>query len=296
MGRAFAKALIIGTALGALSACTALRLTYNNGQQVVWWWLDGYVDFSREHTPVAKQAIDRFFEWHRPTQLSGYAAFLATAQPAVLEPTTPAAVCRLNDVVREKLEPAFERALVHAAELVPGLGEAQYKYLETRFAKSNDEMRKDFLQPDPADRLRKSFDRALERAEQLYGRLDEGQKKIISAGVAASPFDPQAWAAERVRRQREVLQTLRRLNADKAAADARLAALKKLSDHMEQSPDPAYRAYQLKLSDYNCGFAAQIHNTTTATQRKKARDNLKGWEEDLRSLMLGPPPAAPTGQ
>jgi hypothetical protein len=41
----------------------------------------------------------------------------------------------------------------------------------------------------------------------------------------------------------------------------------------------------VKLAEYNCGLAAQIHNATTAAQRQKARDTLKGWEEDLRSLV-----------
>jgi hypothetical protein len=40
----------------------------------------------------------------------------------------------------------------------------------------------------------------------------------------------------------------------------------------------------VKLTQYNCGFAAQIHNATTVDQRQKARERLKGWEEDLRAL------------
>jgi len=39
------------------------------------------------------------------------------------------------------------------------------------------------------------------------------------------------------------------------------------------------------LTEYNCALAAQLHNSTTPTQRGKARDNLKGWETDLRSLL-----------
>jgi hypothetical protein len=280
--------LIIGIALATLSGCVALRVAYNNGPQLAWWRLDGYLDFNREQTPAAKQAIDRFFDWHRSTQLGSYAAFLGTAQQAVLEPTTPAAVCRYSEQVRGKLDGAIDKAIVHGAELLPGLGERQFKALEARYAKGNEEMRSDFLQPDPADRLRKSFDRALERAEQLYGRLDEAQKSVIKAGVAASPFDPQAWLAERLRRQRDVVQTLRKLNADKADLDTRIAAMRTLNDRVEHSPDPAYRAYELKLVDYNCAFAAQVHNATTPAQRQKARDNLKGWEEDLRALVAGP--------
>jgi len=288
MSRTFAKTLIIGIAVAALAGCSAVRVAYNNAPQLGWWWLDGYVDFNSEQTPQAKQAIDRFFDWHRSTQLGEYAAFLAGAQATVMQPMTPAAACRVNAQLRDKLDPAVDRALTQAAELVPGLGERQFKHMEARYVKGNDELRADFLQADLAERQRKSYQRALDRAEQLYGSLDEPQKIAIKAGIAASPFDPQAWLVERQRRQRDVLQTLRKLNADKADLDARTAALRQLGDRMERSPDPGYSTYQLKLVDYNCAFAAQIHNATTPAQRQKARETLKGWEADLRALAQGP--------
>jgi hypothetical protein len=71
-----------------MAGCSAIRLGYANGPQLAWWWLDGYVDFSRDQTPAAKQAIDRWFDWHRNTQLADYAALLASTQAPILEPTT----------------------------------------------------------------------------------------------------------------------------------------------------------------------------------------------------------------
>ncbi|NBQ71130.1 MAG: hypothetical protein EBU46_20775, partial [Nitrosomonadaceae bacterium] len=55
------------------SGCSMLRLGYDNGPQLAWWWLDGYVDFSREQAPHAKHAIHQWFGWHRTAQLPEYA-------------------------------------------------------------------------------------------------------------------------------------------------------------------------------------------------------------------------------
>ncbi len=291
-----AKAAIIGIALAALAAlagCSAVRLTYNNGPQLAWWWLDGYLDFSTEQTPAAKQAIDGFFDWHRASQLPDYAALLAQARTQVLEPTTPAAACRWQTQVRLRLDPAIDRALSHLADLLPGLGEAQFKHLERRYAKTIDEMRDDYLQPDPAQRLKAAIKRAVDRTEQVYGSIDEPQRRVIAAGVAASPFDAPGWLAERQRRHKDTVATLRRLAADRADRDQRMGALRALADRLERSPDAAYRAYQQRLADYNCAFAAQVHNATTPAQRLKARETLKGWEDDLRALIANPPTAAP---
>ena len=288
MPLSFVKAAIIGLLAVLLGGCTAVRLGYNNGPQLAWWWLDSYVDFTREQAPLAREAVDRWFEWHRPGQLPEYAAFLVTAQQAVMAPTTAAEVCRWQDAVRDKLKPAIDRALVHAADVLPLLGEAQWRHIEQRYAKGMDEAREAFLQPDPAARLAQSIKRARERPEQLYGRLDEAQLRVINAGVAASPFDAPLWLAERQRRHRDTMATLRRLSSDKADRDQRLAALRALTKRMGRSSNPEYRTYQLKLTDYNCKLAAQVHNATTPAQRQRARDKLKGWEDDMRALLTPP--------
>lgn len=53
-------------------------------------------------------------------------------------------------------------------------------------------------------------------------------------------------------------------------------------------PDPDYRRYQQTLTEFNCGLAAQVHNSTSPEQRKHAQAKLKGWEDDLRSLIAAP--------
>ncbi len=286
--RLLAKTAIIGVLLALLGGCSALRLVYGNGQQLAWWWLDGYIDFPAEQVPRAKGAIDRLFDWHRSTQLAEYAATLAAAQPMVMEPTTPALACQWQRRLRDLVEPALDKSLALGAELVPGLGEPQLKHLEDRFAKNLKEMRQDFLQATPEERRKAALKRTVDRVEQLYGRLGEAQRQVVVAGLAASPFDAEAWVAERERRQKDTVQTLRRLVAEKPPREQVAATLRALVDKSERSPDPAYRAYQQKLAEYNCEFAARLHNATTPEQRATARERLKGWEGDLRSFLRMP--------
>ncbi len=283
------KTFIIGLALvllgPALTGCSALRLAYANGSQLSWWWLDGYFDFSRQHSPQVRQALDDWFEWHRSTQLTGVTALLGAAGQQVMDTVSPALVCRWQERIREQFEPAVGRALTDFADVLPGLGDAQLKHLERHYLKVNDDMRADYMQTDAAERQRESLKRTLERAERVYGKLDDNQSRLVAAGIATSPFNPELWLAERQRRQRDTLQTLRRLVAERPERDQRVSALRALVQRTEKSPNTDYRAYQVKLTEYNCGLAAQLHNATTPAQRAKARDNLKGWETDLRSLL-----------
>ena len=66
------------------------------------------------------------------------------------------------------------------------------------------------------------------------------------------------------------------------------AALRMFAEQAQRSPRPPYRAYQQRLKQFNCEFAAQLHNATTPAQRQAAADTLKGWETDLRVLAAEP--------
>lgn len=282
------KALIIGVCLVLLSGCTALRMGYNNGPTLAWWWLDGYGDFSREQAPAVRGALDRLFAWHRSTQLPEVAALLAAAQQAVLQPTTSEAACAWQDRTQTLLDPVLERGVQEAADVLPLLGPAQFKHMAQRQAKARDEWREEFLQDQADERLQASVERAVERAERLYGSLGAAQRAVVEQGVKASPFDAAAWLRERERRQDDLLQVLRRLHAERADRDTRLAALRTLAARSERSPVAGYRDYQAQLRSYNCTLAARLHNTTTPEQRRRARERLQGWEEDVRALMTGP--------
>lgn len=281
-----ARIAIIGL-LFLLGSCSMLRMGYDQGPQWVWWWLDGYVDFSSEQTPHAKKAIRQWFDWHRKTQLPEYATWLATLHDQLGDSVTPAQVCRWSEKLRDIAAPALDHALQLSAPLVPGLAEAQWRHIEQRYTKSNDELRRDYLQPHAEERLEASVKRIVKRAENIYGRIDKAQRRLIAAGIEASPFDPEAWLVERQRRQQEILLTLRRLAAEPTGTEHVTATLHMLIRHIERSADAGYRDYQIKLTEYNCDFIARVHNSTSPIQRQHARDKLRSWEADLRTLATG---------
>jgi hypothetical protein len=285
-----AKSRIIGGVLACallLSGCSAVRVGYNQAPTLTWWWLDGYVDFDAEQAPAVKAALEQWFVWHRTTQLPDYARLLATAQTQVLQPATAAQMCRWSDELRTRIAVAFDHGVPLAAELLPGLGPEQLAHLQKRYRKSNVEFEEEFLQAQPDERLKASVKRTVDRAEMLYGKLDERQRQLIASGVSDSPFDPAVWFAERQATQAEVLQTLARLTAGgpgRADRESNLAGLRALSLRVQRATPGPYQAYRQRLTDYNCAFAARVHNSTTAAQRQAARAKLDSWEQDLRVL------------
>ena len=283
---------IIGLALVllALSGCSMVRLAYDQAPNLLHWWIDGYVDVSGEQTPRLRDGIDRWFAWHRRTQLPEYAALLARAQREITEPMTPAAMCAWSAEAERRIDGALEEAVPAAAELLLSLTPGQLQHIERRMAKANEALRADYLQADAVERQRASFERAVARFETLYGRLEADQRERLAALLAGSTFDPERWIAERQLRQRDILRTLATVSGAARGADRAVAAqqaqvaVRTLAERSTRSPRPGYRAYQQRLVQDQCTLAAAMHNAMTTAQRQAARAKLKGWEDDLRAL------------
>lgn len=267
-----------------LTGCSAVRLAYNQAPNLTYWWFDSYVDFNDQQTPRAREALDDWFAWHRRTELPQYAVLLARARTEVTGPATAEQACRWFDEVSLRFDAAFERALPGLAEVMRRLSPVQIAHLEHRYAEKNEKLAEDYLQAKPAARIEAQFERALDFIEMIYGRMSREQRDRIAALALQTPFEPERWLAERRARQQDALQTLRRLSDEQASTEQAIVALRGLVHRSRVSPRDDYRSYQLSLIQFNCSFAAQVHNLTTAEQRAEAASQLQGWEDDARAL------------
>lgn len=298
---------IIGVAaLLLVAGCSALRLGYAQGPQLAYWWIDGRLDLDANQTPQVRQALDRWFDWHRRVEMPRYAALLARARRDVQQPALSAEqMCFWRDEAQRRAEAALEEAAPALAALMLTLSPAQIRHLEGKLAKDQDKLKEDFAQADRAERAKASFKRTLERYENLYGRLDEAQQVRMRELLAASPFDADRWLAERDQRNRDLIALVSgvaaaaRSSSDPAAAQAQArAAVRVLGERQWRSPRADYREHAQRVDQANCALAAQMHGVMTAAQRQRAAEKLKGWEDDVRLIVAegaGPAGAAGTG-
>lgn len=274
-----------------LGGCSALRIGYGTAPDIVYWWLDRYIDFDDGQTPRVREAIAQWFDWHRRTQLPDYADQLARARRDVMADTTPARICAWQAEAVKRARLAWEQIAPDAAAVAMTVTPRQLAYLERRYDKYNVEYRDDFLQADPERRAEAALKRVVDRAESLYGGLDDAQRTRIADGLARSPFDPEVWFAERRLRQQDALRILRTAGRGGQTRDQTLMALNGYAERLERSPRVAYQRYASHLNEFNCAFAAEVHNVTTPAQRRRAADRLAGWEGDLRAVAAAKPRA-----
>jgi Family of unknown function (DUF6279) len=270
--------------LALLPACSAIKIAYNQAPDLTYWWLDGYVDFNEQQTPKARDEINKLFAWHRANQLPKVAALLQKGQTLLPNGVTAGQACALFDEARGLYEAVADKALPAAADLVPTITPEQLAHMAHKYDKNNADFVRDFITDKPEERSAKRLKQAVQRSEMLYGKLDEAQIAAIQRAIQKSSFNAVLSMKERERRQKDALDMLAKLSADKPSPQAAQAALRAYLYRSTTSPDPVYRAYAEKMVKEGCESFAAVHATTTPEQRASAVQTLKGYETDMRTL------------
>jgi Family of unknown function (DUF6279) len=283
--RIIARRLLLGTLALALVACSAVRLAYNQAPSLAYWWIDGYADLNEVQTVQMRRDIDGFFAWHRSSELPGYIARLQQWQRLAQTDSQADQVCTQFDAVRSGYLRMIERGLEPMARVALTLTPDQLQHLQRKHTKNNLEFEKNYIRVSDEERLDNLMERALGRYETVYGGLTDPQLKLLRERIRQSPFDAQRVNTERLRRQADLLKTLRDLQAERGANTASaVVALRRWHDRVMQSPTPGFAAYSDSLVRSGCEQFAALHNTTSPEQRAHAVRVLKDYETDLRAL------------
>lgn len=281
--RIIARALLVLVLALAvlLAACTTARFAYNQAPHFSYWWLDSHFDFDDAQAEQVRGDIDAFFSWHRREELPAVAGLLRQWQAMAARELTAQEVCAQFETVRARLVGTGERLIVPFARLAPLLSAAQLEHLQRRQARSNEEFARDFLRGSPEQRLQRRLDQAVSRSETFYGPLSAAQRELLRRWLAEAPWDPERAQAERQRRQADLLQTLRRIQAEPAQAQP---ALQAHLQRLQHSPTPGHQAHSDAGVRHSCAQFAALHNSTTPEQRRKAVRELQSYERDMEVL------------
>ncbi|WP_310625612.1 DUF6279 family lipoprotein [Limnohabitans sp.] len=280
-----ASVWLVLAALVGLSACSTLKLVYNNSDDLIYWWLDGYADLQDGQKQFTREALTDLQRWHRQQQLPEYVVLLKRLQAMALHDITPAQVCSVTEDMKTSFVTVLRFVEPANTRLATQLKPEQLRNIGKRFDKTNKDWRSDWLDPDAEGRLRYRTKQATNRLEDFYGRLEKPQREVLHQWLSRSTFDPTMSYAERDRRQADTMQTLQRIAQEGSATAQAQALMRGLVERSFNSPNERYRAYSLELWNENCEGFAKLHNSTTPAQRQRMWNALRGYEQDIKTLM-----------
>ena len=275
-------------AVGALllQGCSAVKLAYNQVPQLAYWQLNQYLDLSEHQTDRVRSELDLLHQWHRGTMLPRHAELLQQVQLLLPATVSPGQACGIYGDARNQLDAVWAQAEQQLVWLASQLTPAQIRTLQRRQAQSNADWKKQWLDPSPEQRLEQRYKQLLSRAETFYGTLDDAPREALRSILARSSFDPQRTYAERLRRQKDLIQVLERIASDRVHTERSLALLRAYRARFQASPDKAYQHYAQSLEAESCEGFARVHTAMTPAQRLRAVQSIKGYEQDFWLLAL----------
>ena len=270
--------------LVSAGGCSLLKISYNKAPELVYWWLDGYLNFQDAQKPEIRHELAKLHDWHYRHELPDYIRLLERMRGLAATDINATQVCDIVQDIRQFGRNLNTQSAAITAHLAPTFGAEQLDRLQLKFEKRNQEWREDWMDGSAEDRAAYRLKQAVKRAENLYGEIDERQESQISAHIAVSSFDPKISYAEIRRREDSALQILRAIERGQLTESAANREIAQFYNQLIDSPDRGYRQYLQTLTQESCRIIAEFHNGTSPIQRQKAVDKLQQYINELSAV------------
>lgn len=269
-----------------VAGCSSIKLTYNNGETLLYWWLDAYVDIDSDQKGWVKQDIDHLFQWHRKTQLKDYVQVLGNAQKQLQGNNVTQAdlLADYNDI-RARTQAVLLKAAPELADLARDLRPDQIAQMEKKFASNNEDYRKKFVRPGLEQRQKLRYDKAMDQFTLWFGSFNSEQKAAIRKASDAIPLDNELWLQERMLRQKNVLTLVQKVQREKPSKEATIALVQTLiKDSFEHMNTSEHKAFFDASNNATMQMILTVINQLTPEQKAHGMKRMQGWIDDFNTL------------
>ncbi|MGK5044551.1 DUF6279 family lipoprotein [Janthinobacterium sp. GB4P2] len=280
---------VLALMLVVMAGCSGLRLAYNNGDTVLYWWLNAYVDLDRDQKDWVRDDIDKMFDWHRKTQLKDYVEILRTGQKQLQGNITQADLMMDYSEIKQRTQALLLKAAPELADLARSLKPEQIAQMEKKFKSNNDDYRKKYLSGDQEKRQKLRYKKAMDQFELWFGSFSSEQEAIIRKASDARPLNNDIWLDERMRRQQNVLNLVKKVHQEKLGKEAAAALVTTLiKDSFERLEHSERKAFFDSYEASTAQMVLTVIKIATPAQKAHAIKRMQGWIDDFNSLATQP--------
>lgn len=276
------KAMLLAFVV-VLAGCSALRLSYSNGETLSYWWLNNYVGFDQAQRKQVRTQLGNLFFWHQKTQLPDYAQLMGAGQRRLQDPVTADQVRVDYGALKKRIVVILDQALPALADLALSLNAEQIERIESKLADSAERYRKDYLVGDIEERQRFRYKKIMKQAQYWFGDFSDAQQARIRVLSDARPLDNERVMADRSQRHQELITLLTKIRIEQPPRVAVVQAIKAYTRvHYERVGNGDNAVFFAASTDAAIRLTADIIALTTPQQKAYALEQL----QDLQKLFL----------
>jgi hypothetical protein len=270
------KVTLALAAAALLTACTALRLAYDNADTYLLFRAKSYLDLDAKGSDELDERIDEFFAWHRRTALPQYARLSEEAAKRVTRGLSREDLVWGYDSLVAHARQSLRFAAERVAPLLDRLTPQQVAHMERRFAEDNRKFAREYLRGSEAERRKRRARRLEERLEDWLGNLSHVQAEKVKQFSERTPLYDELRAKDRQRMQAEFVDMIRKRETQKRLPD--------WIANWDHGRDPAHLAASERFRQEYLTLLLEIDKTLSSEQRNRAAANFRRYAEDFRVL------------
>lgn len=284
------RTLLLLGSVALLTACSAIKLGYNNSATIAHTYLTSKVGFDSEQSARLKTSLNGLVQWHRLNELPGLAKELETARNALHVPNgeTRPIEARQVQILNESIRASLRRTADHAAPVIArnmlGLWPNQIADIQNALNESNKKYRDERITASEKERQKRSVERMAERFERWLGNLDQAQLARIEQWAETDVSKPEERYKKRLERQQQFMGLVEQA-ANRQITQAQLGEkISTLLNGWQTPSGSAEKALFAARQKAAVELVVDVLNMANATQRNNAADRAAGWAEDFLIL------------
>ncbi len=283
-GRVF-RLLWLGLLLLELTACSAVKVAYNNVDVYLLWKAQRYFALDSGQKARLRTELDSTSVWHRSEELARYASAIEALRECVGSGISETDIEWLMTSARLRYEALARHAAPGAAAVLSSLTPAQIAHFEAKLRRENDEFAAEFVDPSPEVQRRERFQRTLDLMEAWVGPLSETQRTRMERLSFELPLTGALRHADRQRRQQALIALLEQHRTPEALAPG----LEAWMIEWDQGRAPEYQALAGETRRQTVAMVVALDRSLSPAQRVRLQERLTRYAGEFESLALTPP-------
>jgi flagellar biosynthesis chaperone FliJ len=260
-----------------LAGCTS-AFVYNRLDWLIPWYVDGYMDITRDQRQMLRQQLAPTLDWHREEELARYIDILDHIETGIEGSVDAAWVRARIDEMLDAAQRVEKSMLSVALEFGEDISDEQVQEFIDSLWEEQKEYEEEFTERSDEEYASDDYDNIAEFLQRFLGRLTPEQKSVLrEASQSLQRFD-QAWMEDR----RQWLQNLEPLLARE---DGWQEAVMDLYRARKQNRAPAYtESYEHNLAIIS-EAVAEVVGMMNERQKQHAADEIDGLRDKLNKLI-----------
>lgn len=261
----------------ALSACSN-TFVYNQLDWLVPWYVDDYVDMTREQRNTLKSRVNDLLRWHRAEELASYIEILDQIESDLAGPVTGEQVEHWANLTLAAYERLEEKMLPVAFELGHSMSDEQMAEFIEQLRENQQELEEKYLERSDEEYVAESREDFTDNLDDFLGRLGPEQLAVIDdAAISLQRFDS-AWLEERALWIDTLAELLQRDPGWEQAIRGALAA-------RDENRSEAYRSAYAHNAVIINNAIAEVISLRSEKQDRRLRREIDDFRRDINKLI-----------